>query len=81
MNEDDARQGSSWALQGCLVGSVVLFVVLLLVMLFLAFGRFREHTAPPDDEFALRPPPVPTLSVRGSFERMSVPVSFGHLNV
>lgn len=44
MTEDQPRQGSSCFLQGCLFGAVGLFVVLLLVMLFLAFARFREHT-------------------------------------
>jgi len=35
--------------QGCLVGSVVLFVVLLIAMIVLAYGRFREGTSRPDE--------------------------------
>lgn len=37
---------TSWALQGCLIGSVVLFVILLITLLFLAYGQFQEHTQP-----------------------------------
>jgi hypothetical protein len=47
MIEEQPRPGGSWALQGCLFGAVGLFIVLLIVMLFLAFSRFREHTADP----------------------------------
>jgi hypothetical protein len=36
--------GGSWVLQGCLFGAVALFVVLLLVMIFLAYGQFQENT-------------------------------------
>lgn len=38
------QTGSSWALQGCLFGAVALFVLLLLLMVFLAYQRFRENT-------------------------------------
>ena len=40
------RGGSSCALQGCLIGSVTIFVVLLLIMIFLAYGQFRRNTGP-----------------------------------
>lgn len=38
--------GGSWALRGCLFGSVALFVVLLLVLVYLGYRQFREHTEP-----------------------------------
>lgn len=38
--------GASRALQGCLFGAVLLFVILLVVMLVLAYTRMREMTAP-----------------------------------
>lgn len=45
MSKDPARTpGTSWALQGCLFGAVALFVGLLLLMIFLAYRRFRENT-------------------------------------
>ncbi len=44
VNQPPTRVGSSWALQGCLFGSVALFVILLIVMIFLAAQRFREET-------------------------------------
>lgn len=37
--------GSSRAVTGCLFGAVGIFVVLLLVMIFLAYARFREATS------------------------------------
>lgn len=49
MPEEQTHQGSSCFLQGCLFGAVGLFAVLLLVMLFLAFARFRENTGGSDD--------------------------------
>jgi hypothetical protein len=46
VSNDPARaSGTSWALQGCLFGAVALFVFLLLLMIFLAYRRFRENTA------------------------------------
>ena len=39
--------GGSRAVQGCLFGAVALFAVLLVVMLLLAYQRFREHTGEP----------------------------------
>src|SRR5690606_29772937 len=45
VSKDPARTpGTSWALQGCLFGAVALFVGLLLLMIFLAYRRFRENT-------------------------------------
>jgi hypothetical protein len=45
VSNDPARtSGTSWALQGCLFGAVALFVFLLLLMIFLAYRRFRENT-------------------------------------
>jgi hypothetical protein len=41
------RPGGSWAVQGCLFGAVALFAILLLVMIFLAYQRFREQTSAP----------------------------------
>ena len=49
MTEERSREGSSCFLQGCLFGAVGLFAVLLLVMLFLAFARFRENTIESDE--------------------------------
>lgn len=43
------RGGSSCALQGCLFGSVALFVVLLIFLLILGYQQFRENTQPQDD--------------------------------
>jgi hypothetical protein len=43
---DPIRPRTSWALQGCLFGAVALFVVLLIAILYLAYQRFREGTAP-----------------------------------
>lgn len=39
--------GGSRILQGCLFGAVALFVILLVVMVVLAYVRFREETANP----------------------------------
>lgn len=47
--------GSSRVLQGCLFGSVFLFVILLVSMLILGYARFREATS--DD--ATPPPGAP----------------------
>ena len=52
MEQPATRVHGSCALQGCLIGSVVLFVILLLVMLFLAVQRFREETGVGSDESA-----------------------------
>jgi len=41
------RVEGSRAVQGCLFGAVALFVILLVVMLFLAYQRFREQTSTP----------------------------------
>ncbi len=38
-----SRPGGSWVVQGCLFGAVALFVGLLLVMIVLAYLRFRER--------------------------------------
>jgi hypothetical protein len=68
MNEP-TRPGGSWALQGCLFGSVALFVILLIVLVVLAYGRFREHTAqPPPDaptgfHYPTMPPPASNLNL------------------
>jgi hypothetical protein len=42
--------------QGCLIGSVLLFGLLLVVMIFLAVTRMREMTAPPAE-------PLPTVFI------------------
>ena len=65
MAEDRTRQGSSCFLQGCLFGAVGLFAVLLLVMLFLAFARFRDNTANSDavgDVGAAQSPAMPLIA-------------------
>jgi hypothetical protein len=56
------RPGGSWAVQGCLFGSVALFVVLLATMIVLAYSRFRAATAPP-----------PAAPVPGSFQHPHPP--------
>jgi hypothetical protein len=40
------RTGGSRAVQGCLIGAVLLFVLLLAAMVFLAYARMRDRTAP-----------------------------------
>jgi hypothetical protein len=63
------RPGGSWAVQGCLFGAVALFAVLLLVMIFLAYQRFREETSTPRSPPAvsrlvpLRSSPPPVVEV------------------
>ncbi|MEX2572470.1 MAG: hypothetical protein WD737_14315 [Gemmatimonadota bacterium] len=47
--EPSRTSGGSWALQGCLIGAVALFAVLLVVLLFLAYRQFRANTQPPLD--------------------------------
>lgn len=54
--EEATRPGGSWAVQGCLFGSVALFAILLVVLVFLAYTRFREQTQQP-------PPPPPTSGI------------------
>jgi len=44
---DPNRVEGSRAVQGCLFGAVALFVILLVVMVFLAYQRFREETSTP----------------------------------
>lgn len=39
--------------QGCLIGAVVLFVILLLVSIVLGYRQFRKHTADPVPAAAL----------------------------
>ncbi len=65
MEESPTRVGSSCALQGCLIGSVALFVILLLVMLFLAFQRFREETGAGSGESAAMVQPVRLIALAG----------------
>ncbi len=48
------------ALQGCLFGSVALFVALLLTMIFLAWERFRDFT----DDSEPSPPASSTPALR-----------------
>jgi len=55
--------GGSWAVQGCLFGAVALFVVLLLTMIFLAYGRFRDHTAAPETPTSWITPASPASPV------------------
>ncbi len=50
---DTTEPGSSRILQGCLFGAVGLFVILLVLMIALAYVRFREGTANPP-----QPPPA-----------------------
>ncbi|MEX2582914.1 MAG: hypothetical protein WD766_06560 [Gemmatimonadota bacterium] len=58
MSKDPTRtSGGSWALQGCLFGAVGLFVVLLLVMIFLAYRRFQENTQ------TTEPTPISTIQL------------------
>jgi len=47
-HQPERIEGGSWAVQGCLFGAVALFAILLLVMIVLAYNRFREETASPD---------------------------------
>jgi hypothetical protein len=47
-HQPERIDGGSWAVQGCLFGAVALFAILLLVMIVLAYNRFREETASPD---------------------------------
>lgn len=44
---------TSWMLQGCLIGGVALFVILLILLLILAYGRFRENTRTEPEEGAI----------------------------
>lgn len=48
-NEDARRTGGSSAVTGCLFGAVALFVLLLVGLLFLAYGQFRANTQPEMD--------------------------------
>ena len=41
------RTGGSRAVQGCLVGAVLLFVLLLVAMIVLGYQQFRENTGEP----------------------------------
>jgi hypothetical protein len=41
---EPTRERGSWAVQGCLFGSVGLFAILLVVLVVLAYQRFREET-------------------------------------
>jgi hypothetical protein len=47
-NESVRTGGGSWAVHGCLFGAVALFAILLIVMVVLAYNRFRAETAPAD---------------------------------
>ena len=42
---DPSPTGGSRAVQGCLLGAVALFALLLIVMIILAYQRFREETS------------------------------------
>ena len=55
-NSQIEEVGSSRILQGCLFGSVFLFVVLLAAMLILGYIRFREATS--DDAVPPAAPPI-----------------------
>jgi hypothetical protein len=47
MSTEPVRSGGgSWAVHGCLFGSVALFAILLIFMIILAYNRFRAGTAP-----------------------------------
>lgn len=61
LKQGPTRPGGTIALQGCLFGSVALFVVMLLLLLVLAYRRFREHTADP----APIESPTPALMIDG----------------
>ena len=57
--------GGSRAVQGCLIGAVLLFALLLVVLIVLAYGRFRENTGvmgpsqTPVLALGSDPPPLP----------------------
>ena len=55
-NSQIEEVGSSRILQGCLFGSVFLFIVLLAAMLILGYIRFREATS--DDAAPPTAPPI-----------------------
>jgi hypothetical protein len=74
--DQPTRPGGSWALQGCLFGSVALFVILLIVLVVLAYGRFREHTGQPslDAPTGFQYPTMPTLTATPN---LGQPISSG----
>ncbi|MDR0788345.1 MAG: hypothetical protein LBG44_10860 [Gemmatimonadota bacterium] len=43
-DDGTTNPGGTIALRGCLFGSVALFVVMFLLMIFLAYRQFRDHT-------------------------------------
>ena len=59
MNEPTPTSGSR-AVQGCLFGAVGLFALLLIIMLLLAYQRFREETGRDT-------PPAPTGALHDTF--------------
>jgi hypothetical protein len=61
-DQPERIEGGSWAVQGCLIGAVALFAILLLVMIVLAYNRFREETGgggPPATTSMVMPAPEP----------------------
>ncbi len=46
VTDKQLQRGGSSAVQGCLFGAVALFVFLLVVLIFLAYGQFRTNTEP-----------------------------------
>jgi hypothetical protein len=56
MNQPVERVGGSRAVQGCLIGAVLLFVLLLALLIVLGYRQFREHTADPPSTAILSAP-------------------------
>lgn len=56
MTEDRAPETKAGfsAVQGCLIGAVVLFVVLFGITIVLAYRQFKENTAPSTEAVSLQ---------------------------